>query len=193
MKRLPILILTIIFSLAFAQSALCVTGNISGYFGFRALDKDDWEPVDDHLQFGAVGDITPTGWPVAIAVDLLISVGVEEDEYVDGSLADIIGSVTELDVGVRKIFNTESNFSPYIGGGLAFATATREIDYVFSPSVDDDDSGVGIWVGGGFYALLGNHFNVGLDLRFSSVEVELFNEDVNAGGFQLGALVGYHW
>jgi hypothetical protein len=193
MKRLPILILALIFSLTFAHSALCATGNVSGYLGIRALDDDDWAPVEDQLQFGAVADFTPTDWPVSLAADFLVSAGVEEDEYVGGSLADIIGSVAELDLGVRKIFATGSSFSPYIGGGLAFATAKMEIDYVWAPSEDDDDSGVGLWVGGGFYALLGNHFNIGFDMRISSVDVTLFNHDTDAGGFQMGALVGYHW
>jgi opacity protein-like surface antigen len=199
MKRLTILLITVFSLFIFAQSALCVTGNVSGYLGFRALDKGEWEPVETQLQFGTLFDITPDNWPVSIAVDLLVSVGVEEDEFVDGSrtgtagFADITGSVIELDVGVRKIFNTGSGFTPYVGGGLAFASATYEIDYFSAATQDGDDSGVGIWIGAGFYLPLTNHFHLGFDARVSTVEVTLFNRDVDAGGLQLGFLVGYHW
>lgn len=193
MKRLTVLTLTIFSLFVFAQSALCLTGNISGFLGFRALDDDEWKPVETQTQVGAIFDITPAGWPVSIAVDLLVSSDYEEDEYVDGYLTDITGVVAELDVGVRKVFDTGTAFSPYVGGGLAFASATYEIDYVFRPAEDDDDSGVGLWVGGGFYLPLASHFHLGFDVRFSAVEVTLFNKDVDAGGFQMGVLAGYHW
>lgn len=193
MRRLTILLLTLFSLFIFAQSALCLTGNVSGTLGFRALSDDEWEPVETQTQVGALFDIKPNNWPVSIAVDLLVSSSVEEDEYVGGSLADITGAVLELDVGVRKIFNTGSSFSPYIGGGLAFASATYEIDYYFAPTEDDDDSGIGLWLDAGFYMPLTNHFHLGFDVRFSAIEVTLFDKDVNAGGLQMGIMAGYHW
>lgn len=195
-KIITILALIILVS---ATAAHCaeederIRGNVGGFIGFKALDEDDWEPIEGQFQFGTLFDITPPGWPVSLAADLMLSTGYEEDEIVNGLLADIEGSTLEIDLGVRKIFMAGGGFRPYIGAGLSFISAWYEIDYVSIPSVDDDDSGAGVWLGGGFYGDVSNHVYVGCDIRYSTAEVELFGEDKDAGGFQLGATVGYHW
>ncbi|UCE89547.1 MAG: hypothetical protein JSW10_01535 [Pseudomonadota bacterium] len=60
-------------------------------------------------------------------------------------------------------------------------------------NIDDTDSTVGLWVGGGVYWTLKRHFNIGFDLRLSGAEVTLFGKDRQAGGFHSGLILGYHW
>ena len=57
--------------------------------------------------------------------------------------------------------------------------------------VSDDNNGIGIWLNGGVYWTLSQHFNLGLDLRYSQADVTLF--DVDAGGTHAGVILGYHW
>ena len=60
-------------------------------------------------------------------------------------------------------------------------------------SVSDDDTALGLWIGGGVYWTPAEHFNIGLEAKYSNAEVTLFGVDANAGGGHFGALIGYHW
>jgi hypothetical protein len=62
--------------------------------------------------------------------------------------------------------------------------------YGLSVSVDD---AVGFWIGGGVYWTLGEHFNIGFDVRWSKAEVTIDGLDFEAGGTHAGLLLGYHW
>jgi len=41
--------------------------------------------------------------------------------------------------------------------------------------------------------LLGEHFNIGLEGKYSTADVTLFGIDADAGGGHFGMLVGFHW
>ena len=56
-----------------------------------------------------------------------------------------------------------------------------------------DDDAIGFWIGGGIYWTLGEHFNIGFDLRWSKAEVTINGVDGEAGGGHAGLLLGYHW
>lgn len=163
------------------------TGNLNFLLGQKTLDETEWAPVDKQGEFGVLVDFKQQNWPISIALDFLGSA----DEATELGL-NVEGITTEFDVGVRKIWGVEgSSIRPYIGGGIAFATADFRITSGFP--VSDDDNGTGIWLNGGIYWTLGQHFNLGLDLRYSQADVTLFGVDVDAGGTHAGIILGYHW
>jgi hypothetical protein len=172
-------------------------GHVNFFLGQKSLDSDDWAPIDDQFEFGAVMSFGQESWPVHIAVDVLGSVG-QEDVYDDllGSVT-LTGSTFEVDTGVRKIWKKGKTL-PYIGAGVSVIGAALELDNGFS-SVDANGGGFGFWAGGGVFWRLGTRFNIGLDLRYSAAEVDLdfgsgvVAHDVSAGGLQLGLLLGFGW
>ena len=180
-------ILTVILMLFFINAnANEWTGNVNFFLGQKTLDEDDWTPLDKQAEFGVLVDFKQQSWPVSIAIDFLGSIDVETESGID-----LEGSTTEFDVGVRKIWEVAgSSLRPYIGGGLAFINA--EFKATNFP-VSDSDSGTGIWLNGGVYWTLGQHFNLGLDLRYSQADVTLFGEEGEAGGTHAGIILGYHW
>ena len=181
-------ILAVILMLFFINApANAWTGNVNAFLGQKTLDEDDWSPIDKQPEFGVLLDFKQQDWPVSIAIDLL---GSADDTTVAGVL--IEGSTSEFDVGIRKIWEVSgSPIRPYIGGGLAFVNAEVKGTYIFT--VTEDDSGTGIWLNGGVYWTLSQHFNLGLDLRYSQADVTLYGIDVQAGGTHAGIILGYHW
>lgn len=168
------------------------TGNVNFFLGQRMLDKDDWEPLEEQTQFGLLVDFKKENWPVSIAIDYLSS-NDEVTQYDTFSALNwtFEASTTEIDVGVRKIFDgSGSQMKPYVGGGVAFIDAEVEVTNGFL-TVKDDDNGTGFWLNGGVYWTLGQGFNLGVDLRYSSADGD--DTDLDAGGSHVGLLLGFHW
>src|SRR5262249_4749216 len=53
-------------------------GHVNFFLGEKAMNSDDWDPVDKQGEFGAVMSFGGSDWPVLIAADVLTS-GQEED------------------------------------------------------------------------------------------------------------------
>ena len=172
------------------------TGNVNFFLGSKTLDEDDWEPLEDQAEFGIKVDFKQQSWPVSIAIDSSYSSDDGDlliwDSFLGFVDLDIEGNTSELSLGVRKIWDHFPIVRPFIGGGIAFISAEME-GSAFGISVSDDDTAMGIWIGGGVYWTISEHFNLGLDLRWSKAEVTLFDEDGEAGGTHFGLLIGYHW
>ena len=95
---------------------------------------------------------------------------------------------SELNVGIRKIWDRSRHVRPFIGGGIAFITGE------FSGfGLSDDDSATGFWIGGGVYWTLAEHFNIDLEAKSSSANVTLFGVEADAGGGHFGVLAGFNW
>jgi len=167
------------------------TGNVNFTLGVKALDDDDWEPVEDQVELGINVDFGRIEWPINIAIAIVGS-RAEEHAVIQGINVDADGSTGELRFGVRKIWQPTQTMRPFLGGGLALISA--ELDgRALGLSVNDDDTGFGIWINGGVYWTLGNSFNLGLEFGYSKGEVTLFDEDGDAGGGHAALLLGYHW
>lgn len=176
-------------NLAQAQES---TGNVNVFLGTKSLDDEDWAPVEDQSEAGIEFDFRETSWPVNWVLGLRRS---ESDEtFVDPVFGPVAatGRTTEFSFGVRKIWDQGPIVSPYLGGGLALVNAEFEAT-VSGASGSDSDSSVGLWLGGGVYFTLADHFNIGIDLRFSAAQATLFGVEGEAGGRHLGLLVGYHF
>ena len=166
-------------------------GNLSGYLGYKDLDKDDWKPVDGQAEIGVLLDFRPKHWPVNIAIDYLVS-----DEYelrsISGSFVRIDGETSELAIGIRKVFEVFPTFRPYIGASVAYIRGEYEFNQ-FPARSSDDDSAMGYVINAGVYWAFAEHLQIGLDLRYSRAEIKLFGADVEAGGVHAGVTFGLRW
>ena len=163
------------------------TGNINAFLGMKYLDEDDWSPMEEQTEGGLLFDIGKINWPVHILVESMYSM---DDDVISG--VDVEATTTELVLGVKKIWAPNSSIRPFIGGGLCFAAAELEGSQGVE-QISDDESGTGFSVSGGVYWTLGQHFNLGLHLAYSSVEVTLYETDAAIGGTHSGLMLGYHW
>jgi opacity protein-like surface antigen len=185
-----IALLSVVPATSYAQSW---TGNVNVFLGAKNLDSDDWAPADDHGEVGLLVDFKRDTWPVSVAIDLLNSSG--DDTAFDpftGVAFDFEAETTELNVGVRKIWDQSAYIRPYVGGGLAVIKAEAKAS-AFGAAFSEDDSSPGFWLNGGVYWTLAKAFNLGLDLRYSKAEVTIAGVDADAGGTHFGLLLGYHW
>ncbi|MEW6381475.1 MAG: hypothetical protein AB1611_17995 [bacterium] len=182
-----------------------MSGNINILFGQKLLDDNDWEPVENQFEFGIEADIKELSWPVSITMSYAHSSDDDTVYYYDydpywRSSGDIEGKTSELNIGVKKIWDQPSGIHPFLAGGLSIIDAEREREFwetrnhvVVRWKSSDSDSGLGIWFGGGIYWTLNQIFNLGVELKYSHAEVTLFNEDCEAGGLHYGILLGYHF
>ena len=159
------------------------TGNVNFFLGAKVLDEDDWEPAEEQDEFGIEVDFKQRNWPVSIAIDFLYGSG-------DGTIYGVKceSETTELNIGIRNIWDQSPHVRPFIGVGIAFISAEASV-----PWYSVDDSSVGIWFGGGVYWTLGESFNIGLEAKYSTAEVTFNGFDVEAGGRHFGMLIGFHW
>jgi opacity protein-like surface antigen len=194
MKKIVLLaVFALVFTLPATTLAQYWTGNANLFIGGKMLDKDDWEPLEEHVEFGFLLDFGKTDWPVNIAIDFLGSQdsdSFEEYEYDYYYFYDYKVTTTEINVGIRKSFGEV--IRPYFGGGLAMITAKEEFT-LQGLTYSEDDTGLGYWINGGVYLTIGDALNLGLDVRYSAAKATLFNYDAEAGGVHVGFVVGYHW
>ncbi len=165
-------------------------GNIGGMIGQVQLDDKDWGDQEVHGAIGLISDFRIASAPFSLAVDLIGSG--DEDNLVDRK-NEVYSAAAHI--GVRKVFDdSESVVKPYLGAGIALVNVEmRTRDKQTDLSRVEDDSATGFWIGAGSYVELTDHFQVGLDLRYSEVEVKLFDSKRKAGGFQTTVSAGYYW
>ena len=165
------------------------SGNISGYLGQKSLDDNDWDNLDRQGSLGMIFDFKKQSWPVSIALDVIISGNEDKDDGIKTEAGSL-----ETHIGVRKIFElSNSSMQPYIGGGIAIIGTSIRNRSGGSTISKDDETATGVWIGGGMYYAATRSLHVGLDLRYSEAEVEIFDEDREVGGIYTGVTVGYHW
>jgi opacity protein-like surface antigen len=164
------------------------TGNVSGYLGRKFADADDWPNLDSQRSAGVIFDFRKQSWPVSIAADFISAAAIHKS-----GASEFTAGTVEMHLGARKIFVLENtSLRPYVGGGIAIVSATLENEHA-GVTVDDKETAVGAWIGGGAYYAVTPHFNLGLDVRYSKAEVTLFDKDRQAGGLNVGITAGYHW
>jgi len=210
MKRIEQLTLILVLALGvWGGPARAGGGDANLLFGQKLLSDDVFDDagVDSQSQFG-VSVTLDFQWPVQLAIDYLSSSDSATTNVPAAFPLQLHTDVdtTELDVGVRKLWGDK--LRPFVGGGVTFAQldAQQTESGTLGPGVpfstlivDDSDRGVGLWINGGVLYLVGNHFNVGLDLRYSDADVDLLPAQggaalgLDAGGMHYGVVLGYHW
>ena len=193
MKKL--IALTIVLSLnASIVAASEYSGNVNLYLGNNSLSSDGWGKGKSQGSVGIMSDFKKSDWPVSLVLDVFISGSGDFTEDKSKDKEDKLNATTaELHLGVRKIWAiSNSNFNPYIGGGLTVASGSldRNID---GAKKSDSDNAIGAWLGTGVYWRPMDNFNVGIDLRYSKADMKLHGDSINAGGVRTGLFLGYHW
>lgn len=171
-------------------------GNINALLGQKELDQtySDSENIQEQDMLGLMMDWGAEGWPVNIALDIVNSSQDFDDNEFD---VNVDGSTLAIDGGVRWYFVKDRNWEPYLGGGLAYISG--EVDTSGENNdIEFDDSTVGYWVNGGIKWVIGEHFNLGGDVRWEKAELDVEDDlgnptDVEAGGLGYAVLLGYRW
>jgi len=68
-----------------------------------------------------------------------------------------------------------------------------QAEYEVIGSVEEDDNGVGTWVGAGVDWHLSPKISLGVDIRYSQAAVTIFDKDIKAGGLPTVMTLGYRW
>jgi hypothetical protein len=191
-------------ALSIPSRALCVTdkdtvswtGNVNLFLGEKFLDKDDWEPMDKQIEVGILADVKHRSVPFSIAFDFLYSKDREDIDSVDSGIGpfstDVESCIMEFDVGIRKIWECPKNIRPFIGFGLANIVGEIKAESL-GATVSDEDIGYGLWADIGAYVTLAERFNIGFELRWSNVQINLYGSEARVGGMHAGIIAGIHW
>lgn len=154
--------------------------------GTKSLDAE-WGKDDSMDSLGLLYSYFPSSLPVGLAVDVYGS-GNESGRSIKTET-----SIGEINLGLRfKSPQLVGSFSPYVGGGVSFVNAEIEASSPGSKTTYDD-TGVGYWVGGGVDYTFAKHWTLGVDVRYTSVDVTLNGQDRDAGGTGFGATLGYEF
>ena len=171
-------------------------GNINALLGQREMDESfsDTENIQEQDMLGLMMDWGAEGWPINIALDIVSGSKDTNDENFD---VDVDGSTLAVDGGVRWYFVKNRSWEPYVGGGVAYISG--EVDTSGDNNdIEFDDSTVGYWLNGGIKWVIGEHFNLGGDVRWEKAELDVEDDlgnptDIEAGGLGYAVLLGYRW
>jgi hypothetical protein len=177
----------------YAQGHSDYTGNINIVIGSKEMKHDDWHPVDMLTEGSIQFDIRQYSWPVSICLAY--------SRATDSENIDIFGYGTKLtlttqefDIGVKKIFSNNSGINFALAGGLNTILATAEVNVDYVGDYVQDDKGIGMWVGSELYYTFLNHYNIGLNVKYSTASVNFDSgSSVDVGGLHGGVLLGYHF
>lgn len=171
-------------------------GNVNALLGQRELDESysDTEDIQEQDMLGLMMDWGAEGWPINIALDVVSGSKDVNDNNFD---VNVDGSTLAVDGGVRWYFVKNRSWEPYVGGGVAYISG--EVDTSGDNNdIEFDDSTVGYWVNGGIKWVIGEHFNLGGDVRWEKAELDVEDDlgnpvDIEAGGLGYAVLLGYRW
>ncbi len=201
MKRallcLLLFVLALSFTPDFSYAANGITGNVNLLMGQKFLSKGDWAPFDKQTEYGIDVDFGGTSWPVYIDAAYLSSSKNKGMSGYDTDLGDISadskGSTTELRLGARYyVFGQTGNPNPYIGVGIASVKGKMEVS-AYGMSETADDSAIGLYLKGGIFWTIAEHFNVGVEASYSSARIDIEDYGIQAGGLHALGFVGYHF
>lgn len=175
---------TAVLTLAEANDSMV---NIKAYFGGKTIDDSAWSAQDGHGSIGILTDFKTGFQGVRVALDLFGS-GSE-----DNTTSQVKGTyMAEAHLGLRKYFELQSQFKPYIGGGVNFAYGTQT-NNDGSGKTEEEDMDTGLWLNGGVDYLITEQITAGVDLRYATSSVELYGESVELDAAAIGVTLGYRW
>jgi hypothetical protein len=198
MSRRILFLVPVVFGMivALAVTPALAGGNINALIGQRELDESysDTEDIQEQDMLGLMMDWGAEGWPVNIALDIISGSADSDDNEFN---VNVDGSTLAIDGGVRWYFLKDRSWEPYIGGGLAYISGEVDTDGD-SNDIEFDDSTVGYWLNGGIKWVIGEHFNLGGDVRWEKAELDVEDDlnnpqDIEAGGLGYAVLLGYRW
>ncbi len=166
-------------------------GHVSYVAGYKGMDSK-WKPADSQIDVGALDlDLRPPDAPFSVALQALVSLSSEGPDTLGQNGG--FSRTTELNIGLRKVFDNPSVLQPFIGGGLAIVNADAKSKTADGTGSRDDAWAVGAWGGAGVYWHLTNELHLGLGVQYTWARGELFNEKLNLGGLHGMIMFGVHW
>lgn len=163
--------------------------NIQFLGGFKMLE-DDWKPAEDQREFGLQVDVLPENWPVNLAVGFLYGNSAAEDvEIPAGGTVTSESNTAELQMGLKKYIFRDGPWRPFLGAGVALLRGEIETRGPVSATADSG-MGLGFWASGGTLYVMGDWFVVGGQVQYTQGQVEVFGQDLDAGGLHVDGLVG---
>lgn len=181
--RFAALALSLVSASTFLPAISFAAANVQLFVGQKDLDDDDWKGIDPQLEIGVMTTSGPESWPVSIAADLMYSQGSGKRSGVK-----VTGNTTEINLGVRKIFDS-GDLRPYVGGGLAYILAEAK-GSVGGFSASESTAAPGFWANAGLFYNIGQ-IGVGAGLRFSAANSDKDEFEAELGGLHYGVTVGY--
>jgi hypothetical protein len=163
--------------------------NVNGIMGWKKLDKA-WSPVATQGELGVAIDFKQDDWPASVTFEMIAS----SDTSVNSSLIYVAGRTFQLNMGAKMILGQEETH-PHMGAGVSLSSMS--MGSLFGRERCEGD-GAGLWVSGGVYWTLWNHFNIGPSIKYSNVDIDYRCHDgstgtIDAGGTHYNLLLGYHW
>lgn len=91
-------------------------------------------------------------------------------------------SIIPWDIGMRYIFNRESDFTPFVGGGLGFhfIGSTKLEDIGPGEEVIKSDQALALHLAGGLYAFQSYDFRLTIEGKYTIVFTDAFHESGNS-------------
>jgi len=161
-------------------------GSLHAFLGAKHLDGDDWDPDDNHVAFGAIGDLAPRGWWLRPCIGLIGSFSETDQGGVE-----TWAETWELQIGGRATLPLGPAWVA-VAGGASLVDGYVEVESA-GVKQDDDDIAPGLWVSLAIGATVWRRLDIGLLLTWSHAPVELLGTDRDAGGLAWGALIGARW
>lgn len=178
----------VILVVVLASRAVATETNINAMLGFKLLNHQDWQPVDEQGLLGVQVDVRPDEWPVAIAVNVMASSDYDRRTVMNVGTVDTYGGETELQLGLAGLLPLPGHTTLYAGAGVSFASALRATSTAASER-EDWGYGIGGWAHAGAFWTIGA-FNLGFGAGWSWVPLTLDHQEVDAGGWRFGILLG---
>lgn len=170
-------------------------GNVNFVGGGRGLDRDLWGELDQQPVFGVMVDYIAPTWPVRLEGAIFFSSETtDEVEPVFFTTSEVEGRVSELAAGLNKTWGERGRARPFVGGGLAWVVAEKEVRSAFFGDAHEDSDALGVYVHGGIFWRVSSTFNLGVDARLmGTTDVGLLGVSGGAGYGQVGILLGVGW
>lgn len=168
------------------------TGNLNLMGGFKFLESD-WKPAEDQRAFGIQGDVRLDTWPINLVAAYTFAESASESvEIPAGGTVTNESRTDEVDLGIRKYFERETAWRPFVSGGVSLLRGELETKGPLI-SQDDSDTAVGLWAGLGTLYVWGDVFNTGVQAKYATGNVDLNGQSLDAGGIHVSALLGVRW
>lgn len=179
-----LLALTLAPALAEAKDPIITT---KAFLGSKTITSPAWAEQNEHGSMGVLTDVYTSFYGVRVAIDLF-GTGSEAP-----TTNQIHGTYTaEAHLGVRRYFTVGSKLTPYIGGGLNFSYA-NQLNKVGNEKTEQEGMDTGLWLNSGADYLITDNLSAGIDLRYSTANVELFDQPVELDALMGGVSLGFRW
>lgn len=153
--------------------------------------------------YADVSNLKTLAWTLRYEADKFVidnSIGVswgsaKPDTFYGGVIDDRVKiTIVPWDIGLRYIFNRESDFTPFVGGGLGFHFVGRsQLEGYYHDGGEnyiESDQALAIHLAGGVYAFQSYDFRFALEAKYTILFSDAFGPDSPSSSQQIGIALG---